>query len=132
MFRKITLLWVLFLVHFGAFAQWIQQGSNSEVTVYINPEGIIKSNGMIRVWYLFDYKTPKISPIKFPYSSSRELLEFDCQLQTLRNLTFTWFEGSMGQGDVLRNYTKPSELQNVAPDTFESWLLKNACSKQKQ
>ena len=131
MIKQIAILLALFLVNFGVFAEWVQQGGNSEITVYSNSEGIIKSNETIRAWYLFDFKTPKIDAINFPYSSSREFFEFNCQLKTIRNLSLTWFSGSMGQGSVNRHYDKASEWRNVAPDTFEAWLLKNACTKLK-
>jgi hypothetical protein len=131
MIKKITSSLVLFLVNLGVSAEWVQQGSNSDVTVYSNSEGIIKSNEMIGVWYLFNYKAPKISAINTPYSSSRELYEFDCKLKTVQNLSLTWYVGSMGQGDILRKYEKKSELHNVAPDTFEAWLSNNACNKLK-
>jgi hypothetical protein len=130
MIKKITVLLVLFLLNFGAFAEWVQQGSNSEVTVYFNSDGIINSNETIRVWYLFDYRTPKIDAINFPYSS-REFFEFNCQIKIIRNLSLTWFSGNMGQGTVNRHYDKASEWRNVAPDTFEAWLSKNACAKLK-
>ncbi len=129
---KVAMVFCILIANTNSFAEWRQEGENSQIIVYSNTEGIVKLNDTIRIWYLFDYKTPIISPIKFPYSSSREFIEFNCRLNTVQKLSFTWFEENMGQGGVLRNYDKASELRNVAPETFDSWLIKNACRKSNQ
>lgn len=131
MLKKFMVLLALLSVTCGAFAEWIQQGSNSEVTVFFNSEGLIKSGESIKAWYLFDYKIPRIDAINIPYSSSREFFEFNCQTKTIRNLSLTWFSGNMANGSINRHLDRTSEWRNIAPDTLEAWLSKNACSKLK-
>ena len=133
MTKKIIFGLTLIAASFWASGDWIKRGENTDFVLYTNTDGITKSTDKIKIWYLFDFKSIRIDAINQPYLSARELWEFDCRENSLRQYSLTWFSQNMASGTTTRHLDRPTEAvqstqwRPVAPDTFDSYLFRNAC-----
>jgi hypothetical protein len=130
--KKLTLL-LLLLVSTNVFAEWTKVGVTSDgtTTVYVDFKTIKKKGHKVKMWYLLDDKTAKISTIdNARYFSSVAHDEFSCDEDTLRQLDIFWYSGNMRRGDIIYSSQNiKSEPLSIPPESINELFYKIACGK---
>ena len=128
--RISTLVMLLLFVSVSgpALASWKSMGESEVSTVYYETDGMAKEGGKVRLWSLIDLKAPDRSG--FPtFTSSKAQTEFDCQERKSRVLSFAWYSGNMGGGDVVAQRTDVANWESVSRDTVLGKLWRIACGE---
>lgn len=127
MLKKILQISLLATLSFSANAAWLRVMDSDSSIGYIDPTTIKNSNNIVRVWSLYDYKSPKVISNETS-NSFKALYEFNCKDDKSRTLASAFYSGNMGSGKL--NYTgqKLSEWEYIIPDTVISAIYKLVCS----
>jgi hypothetical protein len=100
----------------SAAAAWERAGATDDGTViYADPATLKKTDDVVKMWGLLDYKTPEKDGAGKPYSSVKLLQEFDCKAAQGRTRYFSFHAGQMGTGLLVH-----SEMR-----TTSEWLPAN-------
>jgi hypothetical protein len=126
------LITLLVLSSSPAYAEWVKVDKVKDgTTVYVNPDTIRRKVEMVTMWALIDFKTAETIGDNQSFLSTKEKLEYDCDGERGRLLSFTHFSDNMGTGKVV--YTDEGEgevrWEPVAPRTVAQALWKLACGK---
>ena len=83
-------------------AEWVKLAEVEYAgVVYFEPGTIKKTrSGYVRVWKLYDLKTPQKSSVGV-YSSMKTLEEYDCDEERFRSLTLFTYSQGMGNGELV-------------------------------
>ena len=125
------LITLLVLSSGPAYAEWVRVGGDdeAEVTTYVDPDTIRRKGNLVKVWDLFDFKTRQtIGSISF--SSSKELAEYDCAEERVRQLTVTYFLRNMGAGKVVHADREERKWSPIEPGSVGERLWEVVCRKQ--
>ena len=124
-----SLISLLVLSSGSVCAEWVALGeSDSETTVYVDPDTIRRKGDLVKMWELYDFK-PIRTVAGNSYFSSKAQIENDCAEERRRTLAFTWFSGNMGSGKVVFSESHEGRWAPVAPDTIGLMLWTFACGK---
>jgi surface-adhesin protein E len=127
--RKSILMMLLAVVSSSAAAvEWVRVERNETTDIYADPATIRRRGDMVKIWILFDHKTPKVFVDK-PYRSFMEQDEFDCDEERERQLAGSYHSGNMAEGDVVYTNSNPGKWSPVAPGTVGEILWKIGCGK---
>jgi hypothetical protein len=129
-FSGFWLLITLLLLSSGpAYAEWVALGdSDSETTVYVDPDTIRRKGDLVKMWELYDFKIIR-TVAGDSYFSSKAQIENDCAEERRRTLAFTWFSENMGSGKVVFSESYEGRWAPVVPDTIGLMLWTFACRK---
>ena len=129
-FSGFWLLIALMVLSSGpAYAEWVALGtSNSEMTVYVDPDSIRRKGDLVKMWHLYDFKTA-LKKAPEPYLSNRGQDEFDCVDERTRKLSETYFSGNMGRGEQVYSNSEGTRWEPVAPGSVGQVMWKVACDK---
>lgn len=127
--RKLLLTFTLALASAGVMAEWAAVGINDEFTQYVDFTTVRQTVSRVKMWDLVDYKTAQESTGK-KYLSIKERYEYDCQEDKYRHLTFSFFGGNMGNGEVVLSTGEPGRWIPVEPGTMANIKWKIACDKE--
>jgi len=127
--RKVILMLLLAVVSNSAMAEWVKLGESDEITSYANPDTIRRSGNKVKMWRMFDYKTPQADADSKLFMSSKGQEEYDCKGEQSRNLALVNFSGSMGDGNVIDNLSGDDKWSPITPDSISEHLFKYACRK---
>ena len=120
---------LLAVVSSSAAAEWVAVGRNETDTLYADPATIRRAGNMVKMWILFDYKTPR-DVDNNRYRSTREQIEVDCNEERERTLAASYHAGNMAKGEVIHVSSGPDEWHPVAPGSAAEVMWKFACGKQ--
>lgn len=126
MLKKIGLIGLGLIFTTQVKADWLAITSeNAPTQIYVNYSTYQKSENLVKLWYLFDYKKSKDN-----FLSQKMLWEFDCDARTSRLLAFVNFSGNMGSGESTYSDFSPnnSHRPNV-PGSIIEWQWKTGCLK---
>lgn len=127
---RLILITLLVLNSGLAFAEWVLLGqSGSGTSVYADPDTIRRKGDVVKMWYLFDFRTVRTVEGS-SFSSSTYQSEFDCVEERRRLLAYTLFSGNMKNGQAVYNYSGEDNWVPVQPGSIEQALWKVACGKQ--
>ena len=142
-FLKLTLayfwgFWVLItllvLSSGSVHAEWVAVEKNNELagimTVYVDPDTILRTGNLVKMWQLIDYKTMQGGRSPSRFSSTKIQKQFDCAEERLRLLALTNFWGNMGTGEPSGAYVEGGNWVAVEPDSMNQALWEVACNKQ--
>ncbi len=105
--KKFVLILILVMVSNYAVADWINSSSNDRSVTYIDTN-IQKTGNTSNVFVLFDYKKIQESSVSGrKYLSEKSHWEIDCSAMRARTVSFTWYAGQMGNGDIVYSSDKP-------------------------
>jgi len=99
-------LWLLItLLVLGSrpvYAGWELTSGDDEtgLTVYVDPDTILRKGSLVKMWQLYDYKTVQ-TVAGDSLLSFKRYNEYDCAEARTRMLAYTWFSGNMGTGHVV-------------------------------
>ena len=128
------LITLLVLSSGSVYAEWIAVEKNNEstgiMTVYVDPNTILRKGNLVKMWQLIDYKTMQGGRSPSRFSSTKIHKEFDCADERLRLLALTNFWGNMGTGEPSGAYVEGGNWVAVEPDSMNQALWEVACNKQ--
>lgn len=128
--KKLGVALVMTLVSLGVMAEWQKVDYQNRQTTYVDSSSSIKGGNTVKMWVLTDYERAMILQGLQPYSSMKELIEYDCWQRQEREIHYVTFSGNMGRGQSNNSFTVPnggSDWKPVAPDSVSSVMLKIAC-----
>ena len=128
--KRLLLIILLFLCSAPAYAEWVKISSNDTLTYYADPESIRHKGTLVKMWGLVDFKTIQTSAEGKLYLSNKAQREYDCAEEQTRRLSYYWYTGQMGKGDVVVYDTDPTEWQPDPPESVGQKFWKLACGKQ--
>jgi hypothetical protein len=116
----------------GAGAAWERAGATDDgMVIYADPATLKKTDDVVKMWSLLDYKTPEKDGAGKPYSSVKLLQEFDCEAAQGRTRYFSFHAGQMGTGQLVHSEMRTTSEWLPANRARPGELLwKFACGKQ--
>ncbi len=129
--HKAILMMLLAVVSSSAmaeWAEWVEVGSNDNVTSYADPATIRKVGNKVKVWELVDFKTVQGST-GFQFNSAKVQTQYDSKEEQTRMLYATFHSENMGGGDVVMTHNKAAKWAPAAPDSINMTLFEFACGK---
>jgi hypothetical protein len=113
------------------YAEWVLVSGDDEtgLTVYVDPDTIRRKENLVTMSGLIDYRTIQIIAGDTLLSIQRPN-EYDCAEERTRLLSFTWFSGNMGSGQVVHSDPDEDKWIPVAPESIGQLLWKRACGKE--
>ena len=130
--KKISVTIALLLLATLAHAEnWvvITQSTKTGVTQYVDVDSIERNLGLIEMWRIFEHKPPSLRKMNGkPLTSQKIRTEFDCPSRAMREVSYTWYAGSMATGDIVNQMTIPDVWLIDQFDEFTLPLWKMACS----
>lgn len=130
--KKYSLLLTLLLLAGQAMADWTPYEQDETSTSYLDRQSIVRTGSIVKVWFLFDNKTPQSldgAGKILGHSSTVSLFEFDCENNKFHVLQGAAYEGKMGQGAVKFSSNSPTPWEYVVPNSFQDKRLKLVCEK---
>jgi len=126
---KAILMMLLIVVSGSAMAGWIEVAKDKEetFTAYADPTTIRKTNNIVRMWVLIDYKAIQVNASE-PYMSKLGVREYDCKEKQNMAPIKTLHSMNMGVGKYIGIIGSRSWLP-VPPDTITELFWKLACGK---
>lgn len=127
------ILFMAVLVLSSSFAQaenWvvITKSPDGGVTQYLDLDSVEHYSGLVEMWRIFEYKAPYLRQVnRKSYTSQKVHTAFDCTGRAMRQISFTWNEGSMGTGEVLYEVKEPDVWLIDQFDEFTLPLWEIAC-----
>ena len=118
------------LISTSAMAEWtvVVVAEDGSFTGYADLSSIRKTANGVRMWSLYDDKTPKESSLG-KVLSTKNLKEYDCNNERGRTLSLSVFSGNMGTGNVVFNIDITDEWEYIAPGSSGMFVYEAACGK---
>ncbi|MCH6584380.1 MAG: hypothetical protein IH810_00810 [Proteobacteria bacterium] len=95
--QKLLLTLMLVLISTSAMAKWVEVGSNEKFIAYADPATIQKTDNIVHMWVLIDYKTAQTNASK-PYMSKLGIRKYDCKAKQYQADIKTLYSNNMGGG----------------------------------
>ena len=126
---RLLLSLLVLLAANAATAGWTLIGTSDTATLYIDKDSVQFSGTFSRVRGLADLKSSR-SVMGVAYSSSKDILEFNCVRKEYRYIERIYYSGPMGQGNPV--YTLPPRTDSFPADKNEAtrFTLDVACNNQ--
>jgi len=118
-----------------AASPWILVYTGPGMSMYLNKEGIYRTNGTTKMWRLSDHHKPIPWPFGERKTSPKQILsavsldEYDCTERRVRNLSTANYESHMGNGRLVYATDGPAEWSYVRPGVVAVDNLKVACDQ---
>ncbi len=129
--KRLLLLTLLALSTGPAYGEWVEVAGKVEegLTVYLELDTISRSEDVVNLWELWDFKRTRTDP-KPPHMSVKYQRQIDCTKKRGRVLALTAFSGNMGSGKEVYSYSdfKDQEFQ-IEPGSLADSVWKVAFSK---
>jgi hypothetical protein len=125
------LITLLVLSSGPAYAEWVEidsSDSNGGYTAHVDPDTIRRKGDLVKMWYLFDYKTQQTMR-NGSYLSERAQGQFDCAEERFRLLALMYSSGNMGIGNTIYTDLNEGKWAPVAPKSIGEVMWKAACRK---
>jgi len=120
-------IWILLLagVNSSATAAWVKVGQDENVTTYVDPVTIRKTDNMVKMLALFNYTNKRF------YASMKVQTEHNCKKYESRGLSLSYYSEKMGEGQMVNNESTHLEWAPVSPGSVDEALWEIACKKNK-
>jgi len=126
--RKVILMLLLAVVSNSAMAEWVDVGSNENITIFVDPASIQRDGNMAKMWHLTDFKTAQ-KDMGDKYLSTKDQNEYDCKEVKVRRRASSQHSGNMGKGKVVYSDSFTTRWKPVPPDSGLEIMWKFACVK---
>ncbi|MCH6584379.1 MAG: hypothetical protein IH810_00805 [Proteobacteria bacterium] len=125
--HKAILIMLLAVVSSSAMAEWIEVAKDKEetFTAYADPATIRKTNNIVSMWVLIDYKTVQMNASE-PYMSKLGVRKYDCKEKQNTATIKTLHSKNMGVGKYIGIIGSRSWL-SVPSGTITELFWKLAC-----
>ena len=128
--KKLLLTLMLAVVSSSAMAEWVEIGEANEktnteaFTFYADPDTILKTGNIVKIWGLLDYRTDKDNGA----TSAREKGEHDCKEKKSRIPFVVFYSEHMGNGETFLIHSEPqANWQQPTVGSVAEALLEFAC-----
>ena len=111
--RVVLYIIIYFLVSFPCYSKWEKLYENKIFTEYFELDTVKKSDDIIHIWSLIDYKKPQ----KNGNLSTKYYSIYDCNEMKYKVLSIIEYKTNMGRG---RNFRYMKNITNESSDT--SWV----------
>jgi len=129
-FRKFAIGILLATVSASALAEvWIEISRNDDYLAYADPSSVRRDGDRVKMWSMFDYKTPQPGIPGKTFLSTRRHFEYDCKQARARALAVSSHAAREGKGDALASASVKYDWRAVVPESADDYLLKFACKK---
>ena len=129
-----TLITLLMLSRGPVYAEWVaiekQYQSPGRLTLYVDPDTIIREGHLVTMVILIDWKWMQGNRSPTRFSSTINTKQFDCAKKRLRWLASTDFYGHMGTGEAAGAAIGGGNWIPVKPESLDHALSTVACNKQ--
>ncbi len=95
--QKLLLALMLALISTSAMAKWVEVGSNEKFIAYAESATIQKTDNIVHMLILIDYKTAQTDASK-PYMSKLGIRKYDCKEKQNQADIKTLYSNNMGGG----------------------------------
>jgi hypothetical protein len=124
--------WALLLVaSSSANAEWVKINTNENLTTYIDPATISKTDDMVRMWGVVDLKESKKEQEGKSFLSAKGLQQYDCKAMQIRKISLDLYSKNMGVGEIVHTYADADKWKwtPVTPGSIAEVMWKTACGK---
>ena len=111
-----------------ANAEWVRLTEADGMTVHFDPGTIRRNGNLVKIWLLYDYKTP-ITTGGDAVFSTKMRSEYDCKGERVRTNSIFEMAGNMGKGKVVSSSLAEGQWIPIAPETLGKREWKLACGK---
>jgi len=127
--KNLLLTLMLAVVSNSAMAEWVEVAESEAGTfiAYVESATIQKTNNIVRMWVLVDYKTVQTNASK-PYMSKLGIRKYDCKAKQNLATIKTLHSKNMGVGKHVGIIGSRPWLP-VSPGTTSELFWKLACGK---
>ncbi len=127
--KRILISIVLLLMSGMAMAEWKTVVEDAEGNiVYVDPATKKRNGDLVRIGVLTNYANAQTNS-DITFLSHKELTEFDCKKDRLKQLHQTIYSGREGTGNIVAEISKASEWLDVEPGWMAWYLLRFVCTK---
>ncbi|MCE7913276.1 MAG: hypothetical protein DYH15_01085 [Nitrosomonas sp. PRO4] len=122
---KFMLVIFLILVSNYATGEWTRELSfeTDEAFTYTDYATIKKVGNFVKIWTLTDFKNPQMED-GYSYLSQRQQVEYDCENEKFKLITFSRFPDNMLQGKIVFHEEYASSVWlTVPPNTILAYYL---------
>lgn len=131
--EKFILMLLLSVAARSAMAEWLEygyvsKGTDSESTLYVNPEAVRRSGSTVKIWTLEDFKEARKLDSAL-VKSIKNQTEYDCEKEQVRWLASYEYKGNMGQEELMHTASGTGNWYPVVPESVGEATFKYACGK---
>ena len=127
--KKLTLLLVIiftFLFSTTSWGEWSLLTENVGGKSYYDKDRVRKSGKYLYFLELGDIMKPKKG-----FSSSIRHIELDCSILRYKVLKLRGYKNSMGEGDIVGDYTPKDEWRYPPPKSSGEFMFNKICEENK-
>src|SRR5215203_6601279 len=96
---------LLTLMSAAAMAQvWIETSKNDKYSAYASPSTMKREGNIVKMWSMFDYKTPQSDSAGKQFLSAKRHFEYDCKEQRVRPLAVSSYAQQEGKGEPYSSF----------------------------
>ena len=124
---RVILMLLLIVVSSSAMAEWVEIGEDKEetYTVYADPDTILKTGNIVKMWSLLDYRMDKDNGV----TSVRGKGEHDCKEKKSRIPFVVSYSEHMGGGETVETHIEPEPSWQQPPaGSVAEAVLEFACA----
>ena len=127
--NKLLIGLILIFASTSVIADWDKVGYSTNFDTYANIKSIRTSGNIVKMWTLYDFKTPQNFNGDRQYQSWKLLEEYDCGDDRSNVLARIYFDGPMGLGEVVYSSEEITKWTHVVPESVSASLMNVACGK---
>lgn len=128
--KKLLLMLMLSFMNTIAMAEWTAIEwihEDGGLTLYVDYTTIRKVGDKVRMLSLADFEV--VEKDEIDSFSSRSQNEYDCKEKQTRQLFYSLYSGSMGNGKMEHSNSEHLEWAPVKPESMEEAMWNIACGK---
>ena len=111
------------------FAQaWLKVTSAQNTTLYIDPTSVVRTNSIVKVTELADFKTDRSDRSGFSYRSQVTQYEINCDKHVRRMLSQTTYLGAFGMGKEMSSLRYVGAWTSPTPSSIGEVLDREVCA----
>lgn len=107
---------------------WLKVASGQNTTLYIDPASVVRTNSIVKVTELADFKTDRADRSGFSYRSQVTQYEINCDKHVRRMLNQTTYLGAFGMGKEMSSLKYVGAWTAATPSSIGEVLDREVCA----
>lgn len=107
---------------------WLKVTSGQNTTLYIDPASVVRTNSIVKVTELADFKTDRSDRSGFSYRSQVTQYEINCDKHVRRMLSQTTYLGAFGMGKEMSSLKYLGAWISPTPSSIGEVLVREVCA----
>ena len=112
----------------AAAQAWLKVASGQSTTLYIDPASVVRTNSIVKVTELADFKTDRSDRSGFSYRSQVTQYEINCDKHVRRMLSQTTYLGAFGMGKEMSSLKYVGAWTSPTPSSIGEVLVREVCA----